>query len=72
MKCLCGYEYVEQQEDYANGEEIIIQEQIGGRPFFEASTHLVFNFKQGDWDVDRIEFRGVFACPKCGALKVEI
>ena len=69
MKCVCGYECVVIVEDCCDFNP---QFEVGNREFFKANLTLTINEKQGDWDHDRLVFKDVYVCPKCGTLKVDI
>ena len=71
MKCTCGYEYEEEDIDYSDGS--IVLPQVGDEPFlkcesvyFAFPTFNKFNERTGS------NVSSIYACPKCGTVKVDI
>lgn len=72
MKCVCGYEHLEDWElenkledepDFKNGDEEFIRSKQG----------FPFQINSYNWyDTDGQEMKSIFACPKCGTLKISL
>ena len=74
MKCLCGYERIsewsewefeqaiEQNPDFVNGEEA----------FIESNSSMNFQMRESDYSSDGSSNCTIYACPKCGTLKIDI
>ncbi len=64
MKCVCGYNTEEVREPYGmdgEGKEWVTP--VGNEPFIEVST-VSSDYIQHEYII--------YACPKCGTLKIEI
>lgn len=63
MKCVCGYEHEPENKLCKNGAVI-----YANKPFVQLYVSMdLYNFY--DFKLKRYK---VFACPKCGTLKVEV
>ncbi len=70
MKCICGYtHYQEWQIQDMNEDKVEFVQ--GEEPFLRSSNYHVFDNQKLSYHETKIE-RAIYACPKCGTLKIEI
>lgn len=71
MKCLCGYERLDQwkledrkekEPDFKNGEE----------DFITSENSIRFEVRPSGYGDDGTENEYLYACPKCGTIKIEL
>jgi len=67
MKCLCGYAHY---EDYEIEDMINNIDFVQGDEKFLRSKNSMFFDNENSYYSDTIE-RSVYACPKCGTLKIK-
>lgn len=71
MKCVCGYEYDEEW----NSEERRYVVILGDKPFIRLYTSndiKVYYKRRSDYYSNGEEEVSLYACPKCGTVKVDI
>lgn len=70
MKCICGYgEPVEVK--VKRGIAKIPDPNNSGDPFHRSQVERVFKMQNEPW-VDNTEDKYLYACPKCGTVKIEL
>lgn len=72
MKCVCGYEYEYEYKENHSGIVVI----KGDNPFFQLtlSNNIKVVYQSGyrDYYSDGFSETTLYACPKCGTVKIDI
>ena len=74
MKCVCGYENIPKWDKWA------IEQRVGEAPdfingdeeFIESNSTINFQLREADYNGPGDSNCSIYACPKCGTLKIEI
>lgn len=65
MKCVCGFE----ERELKHEDDVL---RVDEKFHKITSQSFTINMKQGEWDHDRIEVKGIYSCPECGTLKINL
>lgn len=71
MICLCGYEQIIGFEEAEERRTLDPDFKNGDESFHRSQVERVFKIGNAPW-VDNTEDKYLYACPKCGTVKIEL
>ena len=74
MKCICGYENIPKWDEWAIEQRLEEDPTFenGDEEFLKSNSTINFQLRDLDYHSDGSSNCIIYACPKCGTLKIEI